>query len=324
MHNNIILLEPVEDLSEEQPAVLQLLLAFDLQLDALHVPQRDLQHRRLRLHLRPQHLQPLRLLCLVPRQAGRHGYLPIVSLIIFIFSMTGYEYERRKGREGKSGQADGSVCAELAHVAQDLLLVGEELLPLEKVLDLGLLGLSAGVDLCLDVALHFLACLEVYPLQQVRLEGFDLARLALLVLPQQPRPGLLDMRWLLDLGRDAVLVHQIFEAVLAWSFDPLPLCADALGALHFMVGLCGHEGKGFPGLLQQILIALVIHHHSSLELMVLHTRFLGGIIDDCTAMLPHDLLSPPELLVPVVPEIDRILELSLHNKNTNPTIYFIE
>lgn len=47
----------------------------------------------------------------------------------------------KKGGKEDSGKADGSVGAELSHVAEDLLLVGEELLSFEEVLDLGLLGI---------------------------------------------------------------------------------------------------------------------------------------------------------------------------------------
>lgn len=65
----------------------------------------------------------------------------------------------------RSREADGSVGAELAHVAKDLLLVGEELLPLEEVLDLGLLRFRALVDLCLDAALGLLTGLEIDALQ---------------------------------------------------------------------------------------------------------------------------------------------------------------
>lgn len=71
---------------------------------------------------------------------------------------------RVRRRDEASGKADGSVGAELTHVAQDFLLVGEELLPFEEVLDPGRLVLCVRIDLCLDAALHLLTCLEIYPL----------------------------------------------------------------------------------------------------------------------------------------------------------------
>lgn len=120
------------------------------------------------------------------------------------------------------------------------------------------------------------------------------------------------------LGRDTVFVHEIFETILTRSLDFLPWSADALRVLDFMLGLSSHKCEGFSCLLQQILIGLVIHHHRSLKLMMLHCWFYRRIIDSRSAILPHDLFSPPEhvLLFLPLPQIHRILEFSLHNKTT--------
>lgn len=87
---NVILLKPLKDISKEQSAVLQLLLTVNLQLNALYLTQGDLQHRRFRADCGYQHVQPLCFLCVIPRQAGCDGYLQIIPLIIFIFSMIGH------------------------------------------------------------------------------------------------------------------------------------------------------------------------------------------------------------------------------------------
>lgn len=137
-------------------------------------------------------------------------------------------------------------------------------------------------------------------------------------------PRLFDVKRLFDLSGNAVLAHEIFEAILAGAFDHLSLHAAALRSLYFMIGLCGHKGKGFPNLVQQILIRLVILHHRPLELMVLHRRFLRRIINRRSSILPHDLLHPAKRILPVLSKIDRILEISLHNKNTTSYLYFIE